>query len=233
MNTRLVIRFVLVVSAIACVAEPQQAPQEDHARKQFDVAQASMDQAAKATEERYGRMSVEELTRALEQEAEQGREPFNSPAFREVVKRRDAASQVLASIKTSTRKEYFKLMALKRLDAAAFVRVPPDQGAAILADALARSETFNGWGIPGFYWESSARAIIEYGPNAVPHIEPLLKDKRLAPVWGSEEALISAQYQFRVCDYALALLNAINGKDSGALPQLPADRDRLVEAYRR
>jgi hypothetical protein len=105
------------------------------------------------------------------------------------------------SIVDSSQKEYFKLMALKKLDEASYARIPARQGAAILTDALAKSESFNAWGIPNHYWESSAKAITAYGADAVPYLERLLDDKRPAPVWGSEEAMIYDRYKFRVCDY--------------------------------
>ena len=123
-------------------------------------------------------MPVAELLGELEQAATRGREPFNAPAFREIVKRKDVVQPLLKSITDSSQKEYFKLMALKRLDAASYAKVPPKRGAAILTDALAKSDVFNAWGIPNHYWESSAKAIIEYGADAG-RIATLLTDADL------------------------------------------------------
>ena len=201
-------------------------------RMQFDSLQDSMTRTARATEESFRRMSVPDLIAALEQAALRGREPFNAPAFREITKRNDAAAPLAAAIKDSTQKEYFKLMALKALSADSYARIPAEQGAAILTDALAKSETFNQWGIPAHYWESSARAIIEYGPAATPRLERLLDDKRPAPMWGSEEVAIYEQFQFRVCDYALALLYSINRGDLAPLRAAPQARDSLIAAYK-
>jgi hypothetical protein len=233
MSTR--IRVLCCVAAIALMGCPparKQTPEQQKLKAQFDALQDSMNQKAKATEEQYGRMSVPELIADLERAAAQGREPFNSSAFREIIKRRDAAEPLLASIKEPSRKEFFKLMALKKLNADLYARVPPRTGAAILTDALAKSETFNAWGIPNTYWESSAKAIVEYGSASVPYLEKLLDDKRPAPMWGSEEAMMYEQYKFRVRDYALALLNAIDRADT-PLPVSPQARDSLIDAYRR
>jgi len=51
---------------------------------------------------------------------------------------------------------------------------------------------------------------------------------RPAPVFGSEGAAVNAQFHFRVCDYALALLNEIR-KQRAPFPADVAARDRLIE----
>lgn len=211
------------------VAPAEQREQE----RQFLAQQATFDRQARATEERFANMTVPQLLGELEQDAAKGREPFNAPAFREIVKRKDAAQALFTSIAGGmSQREYFKLMALKRLGSDLYAKVPARQGAAILTDALARSETFNAWGIPNNYWETSARAIIEYGAESVPYLERLLDDTRPAPVWGSEEAMIYQQYQFRVRDYAFALLNEIAPRQKIVLPVAPAERDSLIAGYR-
>lgn len=209
-------------------------PAEQRAQeRQFQVQQDSLDRQARATEERLRNMLVPELLAELEQGAARGREPFNAPAFREVLKRKNAVEPLFTSIGGgSSQREYFKLMALKRLDAATYGRIPARQGAAILTDALAKSETFNAWGIPNHYWESSAKAIIEYGAEAVPYLDRLLDDTRPAPVWGSEEAMIYEQFKFRVCDYALALLNEIAPRRKVELPVGVGERDALIASYK-
>jgi len=208
-------------------------PEQRKQQQQFQAQQEALDKLGKATEEKFKKMPVPELLAELEGAAETGREPFNAPAFREIITRKDVVEPLVKSITTPSRKEYFKLMALKKLDASAYAKIPRRQGAEILIDALARSETFNAWGIPNHYWESSAKAIVEYGADAVPGLEKLLNDKRPAPVWGSEEAMIYARYQFRVCDYALALLHEITPtRNKVELPVTPAERDALIASYR-
>ncbi|HEY9046551.1 MAG TPA: hypothetical protein VIN08_11675 [Ohtaekwangia sp.] len=201
-------------------------------KKQFEVTQDSIDQLVKATEEKFRAMNTEQLISELEQSALKGREPFNSASFREIIKRKDAAEPLYKSITDSTQKEYFKLMALQKIDKELYTKIKPANGAAILTDALAKSEVFNAWGLPNEYWESSARAIIDYQTAAVKYLERLLDDKRDAPVWGSEEAAIYQQYKFRVCDYALALLYTMKQKRD-LLPVSPRERDTLIEAYKK
>lgn len=46
-------------------------------------------------------------------------------------------------------------------------------------------------------------------------------------MWGGEEVVESNAYQYRVADYALALILAIRGDDQ-EIPQDPAARDRLI-----
>ena len=211
----------------------QKMPTEQREQKQqFETLQVAVDNQAKRTEEKYRGMPVKDLFMELEHGAMKGREPFNSPAYREILKRKNVAEPLFKSIVDSSQKEYFKLMALKKLDAGLYAKIPARQGAAILTDALTKSESFNAWGIPNHYWESSAKAITEYGAEAVPYLEGLLDDNRPAPVWGSEEAMIYEHYRFRVCDYALALLHKIKAMRNIQLPVTPDARDSLIQSYR-
>jgi len=232
MRNRVLLCSFAAFVGCACNVVRTAPPEQREQRREFRAQQATVDKLARSTEEKFRNMPVAELLVALEEAAVRGREPFNAPSFREIVKRKDVVQPLLKSITDSSQKEYFKLMALKRLDPASYATVPPKRGAAILTDALAKSDVFNAWGIPNHYWESSARAIIEYGADAVPYLEKLLEDKRPAPVWGSEEAIIYEQYKFRVCDYALALLNEIAPRRKVDLPVAPGDRDALISAYR-
>jgi hypothetical protein len=234
MNKNIIILCSLAAIILSsCKSEQTQPPEQKELQQQFQTLQDSMNRLAIATEEKFSQMTVEELITELEKAAMLGREPFNSAAFREIVKRKDVAETLFNSIKESSQKEYFKLMALKQLHTGFYAKIPVRISLAILTDALANSESFNAWGIPNFYWESSARAIIEYGSVSVPYLEKLLDDKRPAPVWGSEEVLIYEQYKFRVCDYALALINEINQKEKILLPELAGTRDSLIASYKR
>lgn len=202
------------------------------AQKKFQATGDSIDSLANVTKEKYRAMTDPELIADLEKAALKGREPFNAPAFREIITRKNTATALYNSITDTTQKEFFKLMALKRLNGDLFMQINRRKGAAILTDALARSTTFNAWGIPQVYWESSAKAIIEYGDTAVPYLVPLLDDRRPAPVWGSEEAMLYDQYQYRVCDYAFALLLDIRKDKQITLARSPQERDKQIESYK-
>ena len=169
---------------------------------QFETQQDTIALKAKATEEAYKKMTTEQLLPQLETDALKGEETFNSSAFREIITRKDAAQSIYGSIKDTSRKEFFKLMALKKIDNNLYNVVTPDTAIAILTDALDKSVTFNVWGMPDHYWESSAKAIIDFGKPAKPYLIKILTNKRAAPVWGSEEAMEYQKYKYRVCDYA-------------------------------
>jgi len=172
MKNTLFVCSLLVLMAASCSKGVRRTPPEQRKQQQeFQAQQEALDKLGRATEEKFKNMPVPELLAELERAAEGGREPFNAPAFREIITRKDVVEPLFKSITTSSQKEYFKLMALKKLDAATYAKIPPRQGAEILTDALAKSETFNAWGIPNHYWESSAKAIVEYGADATPELE--------------------------------------------------------------
>lgn len=63
----------------------------------------------------------------------------------------------------------------------------------------------------------------------VPLLRPLLEDKRSAPLWGSEEVAEFQRYQYRVCDYAWALIAEILNRKS-VIPADPSARDQQIAA---
>jgi len=190
--------------------------------------QESLNRKATAREESFKQKSVTELISELESAALKGKEPFNSLAFREVLRRRDGGDQIFQSIRTKDQKEYFKVMALSKINPELYKRLTCDVICAVLTASLQKSVVFNAWGLPHFYWESSAKAIIECGRVAIPYLAPLLRDKRPAPMWGSEEVKESEKYRYRVCDYAYALMREIDGK-KWDIPEHIEERDKAIE----
>jgi hypothetical protein len=172
-------------------------------------------------------MDVPALAAELVKDANRGREPFNSSAFAEMVSRRESAGQLAGLIRTGDRSSLLELLAVRQMDAGIYGQLPQEQRIAILVDALRTAETFNSWGLPHLYWEEPARAIIDEGQAAELALGPLLSDKRPAPMWGEDEVVESRAYQYRVMDYALALILAIRKSDQ-VIPIDPADRDRLI-----
>ena len=198
------------------------------AQEKVQKEQEALNRKVAAREESYKKKSVPELISEREAAALKGKEPFNSLAFREMVKRKDSAEKVFQSIKTRDQKEYFKIMALYRMNPALFKRLTCETICPVLTSALQKSVVFNAWGLPHLYWESSAKAIVECGVTAIPYLTPLLRDKRLAPVWGSEEAMESKKYHYRVCDYAYALIAEIENQKRN-IPERVEERDKLIE----
>ena len=182
----------------------------------------------RAKEAEYKAMKVSELVKRLEVDSRKDVEPFNSLAYREAISRGPEASRELASSIKSNNKAYFlTLMAIRKLDKNAYGSIDAKIKAAILVDALRTSQYFNTWGLPHAYWQSSAKAIIELGDAAVEPLMNLLKDKRDAPVWGSEEVMEYKKYKYRVNDYAWALLMEIHGKKR-EIPVAPEKRDQMM-----
>lgn len=173
-------------------------------------------------------MDVTQLAAVLETDSGKQREPFNSTAYREIVTRGDAAGATLKPLlKKQDSSSLLGLLALRQLSPAQYHTLTPAFRVSVLVGSLADSKFFNTWGVPNFYWNDAAHAIVDEGNAAAEPLIRLLKDTRPAPVFGSEGAAVYAQYHYRVCDYALALLNEIRGQKS-ALPADPAARDKLI-----
>lgn len=196
-----------------------------------DAQASQLDEFARlrsAREAALAEMSVPELAAELEKESETRLEPFNSMAFREMVSRGEEAARELAGlIVAEDRKSLFGLLALGAMSEQVYQSLAPQLRISILVDALRTSEYFNTFGIPGQYWEDAAQAIIDEGTDAEKALTPLLDDKRSAPTWGEEEFARFEEYQYRVADYALALILAIRG-DERPIPADPGERDQMI-----
>jgi hypothetical protein len=171
-------------------------------------------------------MDVPHLALELEADSKKGVEPFNSLAFAEMISRKDVAGTLAPAITKPDRASLLGLLALRKIGPDNYRQLSADLRVNILIDALKSSEHFNTWGMPHLSWEEGAKAIIEEGRAADKQLTALLTDKRPAPVWGSEGYLEYQRYQYRVCDYAWALLNEIKGQKV-QIPEDPAARDRL------
>lgn len=174
-------------------------------------------------------MSNDKLVLSLAPDAAKAREPFNSAAYREIVSRGSAAAPALKSqLKSDDRTSLLALLALRQVDPATYRTLQPAYRVSVLVDALKNAKYFNVFGIPNMYWEEAAKAIIDEGPAASEPLTALLRDTRLAPVFGSEGASINQQYHYRVCDYAWALLSEIRHQKV-TLAATPAERDKQID----
>ena len=217
--------FVLGLAVLLVSCGKQTSRLQDKVQEE----QESLTRKVAAKEESYKKKSVPELISELETVALKGKEPFNSLAFREMLKRKDSAEEVFQSIKTKDQRDYFKVMALNKINPDLYKKLTCEVICAVLTASLQKSVVFNAWGLPHLYSESSANAMVECGPAAIPYLTPLLRDKRPAPLWGSEEAIESEKYHYRVCDYAYALMREINGQ-KWDVPQRVEERDKAIEA---
>jgi hypothetical protein len=182
-------------------------------------------------EKKIKTMSVSQLADILVSDSNKGRASFNSTAYRETVSRgQEAAVELKPLLKQANSSSLLGLLALRQLSPQQYKSVDTSFRVTVLVDSLANSKYFNTWGIPGAYWTDAAQAIIEEGNAAVESLNRLLRDTRPAPVFGSEGAAANSEFHYRVCDYALALLNQIKG-DSTPLPPDPAARDRMIDLF--
>lgn len=166
----------------------------------------------------------------MDENAEKGREPFNSPAYREVTKNRtEQGPALLEEIGKQKTASYISLLALRRINPKGYQSLDQNLKLNALLKEFGRSKSYNRWGLPHLYWEEAAKALIELGRAAEPGLKRYLDDRSPAPVWGSEEFLEYTAYKYRRCDYALALLMEIRGVSVKELPRSPAERDVLIE----
>jgi hypothetical protein len=223
-----VISLLLGIVASNCTRRPEEKKspaQTTHDRETQDLATKR-----KATDASLRAMSVQDLVTHMELDAQSGREPFNSPAYREMTKnRKDQGAALMQAVRPLARPSFITLLAIRSIDPTAYASLEPVLRRDILLGQLAKSKSYNVWGMPHLYWEDAANAVVELGEGAVPPLKAFLADRSPAPVWGSEEYQEYQKYKYRRCDYALALILAIRGQDLKALPVDPSERDRLIE----
>lgn len=197
-------------------------------------AAANLDAARKIvaqTAQTYRAMDNPTLLKRLAEQSAKKKEPFNSLAFRELQGRKDVSSESLASMikEKGDADALLPLLLLRRLDANAYRDVSVDLKVAILTDALRTSRTFNTWGLPNFYVEEASNALIECGRSAYPALKQMLSDTRPAPVFGSKMHMEYLRHRYRLCDYALFLIERIQGKSDFRMPPAVAERDSLIK----
>lgn len=223
--SNLLISFLLILCILGgCKQRPKPPAKAVELNKKLEAAAINRQKL----KEKYSSMTVSELVKKLEDDGVKNIEPFNSLAYREIVSRGAKIGRELkALVKASNRTSFLTLLALRTSDKEVYFTIDPTLRSKILIDALKESKYFNTWGIPHLYWEEGAKAIIELGDIAIESLEVLLKDKREAPVWGSEEVMEYKKYKYRVCDYAWALIMEIKG-EKVKIPEDPTKRDVII-----
>jgi len=192
--------------------------------------EAQIAQAAQ-TKQTYHAMDNSALLNKLMEQSKAQREPFNSPAYRELKTRTDVDSSSLAALVKANgdARGLLPLLLLRKLDNRSYAQVPDELRAKILTDALDGSKFFNVWGLPNFYMEDASHAMIEAGASATPALKRMLSDTRPAPVFGGQEYMVYKQYKYRLCDYALFFLEKIGANASFRMPVSVTDRDALIK----
>jgi hypothetical protein len=228
---RIGIWMFLCVAISGCTGRDRgNVPLTDEQNKAKTQLESQMRQAAQ-TKQTYHAMNNDALLEKLMEQSRAQREPFNSPAYRELKDRRDVDSKALEALVKENKNSsgLLPLLLLRKLDDKSYLGVPSELRAKILTNALERSKYFNVWGLPNFYLEDTSRAMVETGRSAAPELKRMLSDTRPAPVFGSQEAMVYQQYKYRVCDYALFFLEQIAGKQDFRLPVSPAERDAVIK----
>ena len=158
------------------------------------------------------------------------REHFNSPAYREVVHNRKRESNELFEIINEQQKVgYIALMALRKMDIELYSKTDVDLRLSALAESFRQTKVYNRWGIPHLYWQAPAKSMIELGEEAEKVLKGFLKDQTKVLIMGHEEELEIEMYQYRKCDYALAMIMEIRGQSVKEIPRKTADRDQMIE----
>jgi hypothetical protein len=218
----------MICLSLVAVAGCGKRAQMDKQRTQVETEAAAK---RAATAERLKGLDVPGLAAELQQDSLKGVEPFNSPAYKQLVGRGAAAGPALAPlVGNDAPSSFLGLLALRQVDPARYHAIDPALRVKLLVDTLHNAKRFNTFGLPHTRREPAARAIIEEGRAAIRPLSALLGDKRPAPVWGSEDYVEYKRHGFRVCDYALGFLLEILGKKDVAMPVDPAARDKLIES---
>lgn len=177
-------------------------------------------------------MQTADLTKQLLEEASEGVPPFGARSI-DIARQLGslAPSLLLQHINANGQTAFLALEVLREVDLDAYNAVPAGQRAGIYVSSLENSTYFNAWGVPGYQLTATADALMALGDEAVVRLRPLLNDRRIAPLEGSQEATTGAMHGNRVCDYAWALLCGIR-RTPCEYSQSPDDRDRAIQAMR-
>lgn len=228
--SRILIVYILAALAMSCSRGPQETAETRAAREEHVRQMEELETKRQETVAKIQAMEFPALMSLMEEDSDRGIEPFNSPAYREVTNQRgEERLRLLEEIKAREAVPYLPLLALRKIDSGGYESLESDIKLHALLTEFGRSQSYNKWGLPHLYWEDAAEALVELGKEAEPGLKKYLKDRSPAPVWGSEEVAEYEAYQYRRCDYALALLMEIWGQSVKELPRDPEARDALIQ----
>lgn len=228
--TRVQVLMFLCIAITGCSPKEKTVALTDEQNSTKARLESQMKQAAQ-TKQTYHAMDNSALLAKLMEQSGAQREPFNSPAFRELKGRTDVDTKSLAALvkENSNARGLLPLLLLRRLDNKSYLELPVELRAGILTNSLHDSKYFNVWGLPNFYIEDASHAMIETGKSAAPALKRILSDTRPAPVFGSQEFMVYKQYNYRLCDYALFFLKKIGDNADFRMPVSVAERDSMIK----
>jgi hypothetical protein len=222
--------MLLCIAIAGCAGKEKAVVLTDEQNSAKTRLESQIKEAAQ-TKQTYHAMDNPALLAKLMEQSEAQREPFNSPAYRELKGRTDVDSKSLVALvkENGNARGLLPLLLLRELDNKSYLQVPVELRAKILTDSLQGSKYFNVWGLPNFYLEDASHAMIEVGKSATPALKRMLSDCRPAPVFGSQEYMVYKQYNYRLCDYALFFLEKIGDNANFRMPVSVADRDSVIK----
>jgi hypothetical protein len=229
MTGHVMILFALGLGLCNSIALSQPALSPEDKRAQF-LREANANRLKRTTA--LTQMGESHLKEELRRESLEGIAPVNSSAYKEVIRRGPSFAPLLASLLISTppdQSSLLGLLALRKSNPTVYRNLSPTFRVRVLVDALTHAKSFNAWGLPNLHWHEAAEALIEEKDAARPALVALLQktDSRDAPVLGLGLDKIHEKYHYRVSDYALALLNEINGQRI-KLDENPAIRNKFI-----
>jgi hypothetical protein len=227
-----VLPIILILPCLfACSPKQQKNEESKPVVSQRDSVLADADKKRTAWVQQLHAMTVKQLTDQLSKESVKGLEPFNSMAYKELTSRQSVTIDTITStvIKNANHSSLLSLLAIRKLSPTVYQKLDAPVKASVYVDALRSAKTFNTFGLPHGKWEEAAQAIIEAGPVTTRALEALLTDTRPAPMWGSEDYMEYKLYNYRVKDYAYALIIA-SQKGRLQLSKDTAERDILIDA---
>jgi len=230
-----ILRVLPIILIFPCMFSCSQKAKKNEESKpvvsQRDSVLGDADKKRAAWAQQLHGMTEKQLADQLSKESVKGLEPFNSMTYKELTSRKSVAIDTIqnAVIKNANRSSLLNLLAVRKLSQPIYQKLDAQVKASVYVDALRNAKTFNTFGLPHAKWEEAAQAIIEAGPVTIRELEALLTDKRPAPMWGSEDYMEYKLYNYRVKDYAYALIIA-SQKGQLQLSKDTAERDKMIDA---
>jgi len=225
-----VLPIILIFPCMYSCSQKKQNQEPKPVVSQRDSVLADAAQKRAAWTQQLQAMTVKQLADQLSKESVKGLEPFNSMAYKELTSRKSVTIDTLtnAVIKNADHSSLLSLLAVRKLSPPVYQKLDAQVKASVYVDALRSAKTFNTFGLPHAKWEEASQAIIEAGPVTTRALEALLTDSRPAPMWGSEDYMEYKLYNYRVKDYAYALIIA-SQKGQLQLSKDTTARDKLID----
>jgi len=136
--------------------------------------------------------------------------------------------------RTPDYRSFHLLMTLRKQRPETYQRLSNGLKAEILCSWLREIPWMNDWGHlgPGQADFEAARALLETGRSALPHLRPILADRGAAPLWGVSDATRSRACKYRRCDFAYRYAKLILGEEPTFSVE-PKDRDAAIAELRK